>query len=253
MHENVNMHRAENIPGEIMEEISKRFDIIFNGHEHVYRKPYGNVWCLSSSLPWRPWYGNSDIEIFWGNGELEITRNENKFGFWILDTSEKEPSLVSVDIGVKIVTVELQFSDSPATMVREKLIKLSEIINHKLKITPEKTIVRVSLQGTLKEGDERIDVGFSDIEREYYSNFYEGKSRNILRLEDLRGGGAYLSREDLRYISVEDALNQLELEIPKIRPFYGEISDLIEKKTFDGEVLIERIKNSKTLEDVNEL
>ncbi len=56
-----------------------------------------------------------------------------------------------------------------------------------------------------------------------------------------------MSKEDLRYISVEDALKQLEPEEPKIREFYEEVYDLIEKKTFDGEALIERIKNSKIL------
>lgn len=254
MHENVNMHGAENIPREILKEISKKFDMIFNGHEHVYRHPYENVWCLSSALPWRPWYGNSDIEIIWGNSEEpKIKENENKFGFWIVETIKKDLNFIPVDIGVKIVTAELQFLKAPAATVKDKLEKLADIIFNRLKIIPENTIVRVSLEGTLKEGDERIDVGFSDIEKKYYSNFYEGKSKNILRLENLRGGGAYLSRENLRYISVEDALKQLETEIPRIRAFYGEIFDLIEKKTFEGELLIERIKNSKVLEAANDL
>ncbi|HDM22340.1 MAG TPA: hypothetical protein ENG20_00960 [Methanomicrobia archaeon] len=59
-----------------------------------------------------------------------------------------------------------------------------------------------------------------------------------------------MSREDLRYVSVEDALEHLEAEIPKIRDFYKEVSDLIEKKTFDGDALIERIQNSRVLRDI---
>jgi hypothetical protein len=95
-------------------------------------------------------------------------------------------------------------------------------------------------------------VGFLDIERRHYSDFYEGKSKNILRLEGIRGGGAYLSKEDLRYLSVEDALKRLESEIPRIKFFYDEVHDLIEKKTFEGDTLIDRIKNSKALEEKNE-
>lgn len=242
MHENVSIRGADNIPKDVMREASKKFDIIINGHQHVYQQPYGNVWCLSSALPWRPGYENSDIEIILENDEPKIKENENKFGFYILDIDKMNLNSISVDIGVKIATTKLNFLDASATEVRERLIKLSGFLSKNT--IPEDTIIRVYLEGTLKEGDERIDVGFSDIEKKYYSNFYDSGSRNILRVENLKGGGAYLSKEDLRYISVEDALKQLEPEEPKIREFYEEVYDIIEKKTFDGEALIERIKNS---------
>jgi len=251
MHENVSMRNAQNLPSPIMKEICKRFDMIFNGHEHSYRKPYRNVWCLQSSLPWHPWYGNSDLEIIWSDENPNVKDNETKFGYWIADMVGKDPCFMPVDIGLRIVTAELRFQDAAAHKVRENLLKLYKVISSDLNLLPEKTIVRIHLIGTLKEGDERIDVGFSDIERMYYSHFYEGNTRSIIRLEDLRGGGAYLNQEDLKYVSVEDALKQLESEVPKIRAFYGEVFDLIEKKTFDGDTLIERIKNSKTLEDTD--
>jgi len=251
MHENLSVRGAENIPQEVMEEISQRFHLILNGHEHIYRKPYDNVWCLSSVLPWRAGSENSDIEIIWYNDKFEKRENKNKTGFWVLNTDELIPTLIPVDIGIKIVIARLYFPNAGALTVREKLKKLSEILNKET--NPEKTIVRIYLEGKLKEGDERIDVGFSEIENKFYANFYEGKSRNILRLEGIRGGGAYLNKEDLRYISVEDALKQLESEIPGVRPFYEEIYDLIEKRTFDGDTLLERIKNSKTLENINEV
>ncbi len=251
MHENLSVRGAENIPQEVMEEISQRFHLILNGHEHIYRKPYNNAWCLSSALPWRAGSENSDIEIIWYNDKFETRENKNKMGFWVLDTDKLIPTLISVDTGVKIIVARLYFLNAGALTVRERLKKLSEILNKET--NPEKTIVRIYLEGKLKEGDERIDVGFSEIENRFYANFYEGKSRNILRLEGLRGGGAYLNKEDLRYISVEDALKQLESEIPGVRPFYEEIYDLIEKRTFDGDTLLERIKNSKTLENINEV
>lgn len=246
MHENLSIRGADNIPKDVMDQLSKRFDMVFNGHQHVYQQLYDNVWCLSSALPWRPGYGNSDIEIIWDEKEPEIKENTNKFGFYVLDPDKKYLNFLPVDIGIKIATAKLYFSDDHANVVREKLIKLSNLLLTKL--DPEKTIVRVRLEGTLKEGNERIDVGFSDIEERYYKNFYEGRSRNILRVENLKGGGAYLSKEDLRYVSVEDALKQMEPE--EVRDFYKEVYDLIEKKTFDGEALIERIKNSKVLGDV---
>lgn len=253
MHENLSIRGAENIPKEVILEISKRFDMIFNGHQHVYQKLYPNVWCLSSSLPWRPGYESSDIEIVWDGGkkEPEIKEEGNKFGFYILDTDKRHLNFLSVNLGIKIVTAKLHFSDDSATRVRERLIELSRLLLETF--DPEKTVVRVYLDGTLKEGDERIDVGFSDIERKYFSSFYDGRSRNILRKENLKGGGAYLSKEDLRYVSVEDALKQLESDVPKIRDFYREVYDLIEKKTFDSEVLIERIKKSQVLSEEKEV
>jgi len=71
-------------------------------------------------------------------------------------------------------------------------------------------------------------------------------------LEGIRGGGAYLSKQDLRYLSVEDALKRLRAELPKIKLFYDEVHDLIERKSFDGDALIDRIKNSKALEEKDE-
>ena len=248
MHENVSINGAENIPRDVMKEVSKRFDMIFNGHQHAYDQPYNNVWCLSSTLPWRPGYGNSDIEIIWENDEPKIKENKNKFGFYIVIIGEKRVEFIPVDIGLKIIIARMFFLDADVNEVRKRLIKLSKILSTKFE--PEKSIVRVYLEGALKEGNERIDVGFSDIESRYYSDFYEDRSRNVLRVESLKGGGAYLSKDDLRYISVEDALKHLEIEIPRIRDFYKEVYDLIEKKTFDGDALIERIRNSKVLEDV---
>jgi len=250
MHENLSIKGADNIPKDVMKEVCRRFDMIFNGHQHVYDKPYNNVWCLSSALPWRPGYGNCDVEIIWESGESEpeINENEGKFGFYLVDIERRHVEFIPVDIGLKIIIAKLYFSNASATEVRDRLIKLSELLAEKF--DTERSILRVYLEGTLKEGDERIDVGFSDIESRYYSSFYEGRSRKILRVENLKGGGAYLSKDDLRYISVEDALKHLEAEIPKIRDFYKEVSDLIEKKTFDGDALIERIRKSKALEDV---
>lgn len=250
MHENLSIKGADNIPEDVMKEVCRRFDMIFNGHQHVYDKPYNNVWCLSSALPWRPGHGNCDVEIIWEIEESkpEINENESKFGFYLVDIERKHLEFVPIDIGLKIIIAKLYFSNASAAEVSDRLIKLSELLAERF--DTKKSILRVYLEGTLREGDERIDVGFSDIESRYYSNFYEGRSRTILRVENLKGGGAYLSKEDLRYVSVEDALKHLEAEIPKIRDFYKEVSDLIEKKTFDGDALIERIRNSKVLEDV---
>ena len=250
MHENLSIKGADNIPKDVMKEVCRRFDMIFNGHQHVYEEPYNNVWCLSSALPWRPGYGNCDIEIIWESGasEPEINENKSKFGFYLVDIERKHLRFIPIDIGLKIIIAKLYFSNASAAEVRDRLIKLSELLAERF--DTKKSILRVYLEGTLREGDERIDVGFSDIESKYYSNFYEGRSRTILRVENLKGGGAYLSREDLRYVSVEDALEHLEAEIPKIRDFYKEVSDLIEKKTFDGDALIERIQNSRVLRDI---
>jgi len=250
MHENLSIKGADNIPEDVMKEVCGRFDMIINGHQHVYDEPYNNVWCLSSALPWRPGYGNCDVEIIWesGESESEINENESKFGFYLVDIERKHLEFVPINIGLKIIIAKLYFSNASAAEVRDRLIKLSKLLAEKF--DTNRSILRVYLEGTLKEGDERIDVGFSDIEIRYYSNFYEGRSRNILRVENLKGGGAYLSREDLRYVSVEDALKQLQSEIPRIREFYEEVYDLIEKKTFNGDALIERIQNSKVLSDI---
>jgi hypothetical protein len=245
MHENVSIEGAENLPRYVMSELSERFDIVLNGHEHIYRNPYPNVYCLSAVLPWRPGFGNSDIEISWKHDQPEIKRNEGRFGFYILDTTKMDLRFVPVDLGIKILSVKLSLSDAPAVTVRDRLVELSGLLSQFG--PPENTIVRVYLEGTLKEGDERIDVGFCELERRYYSNYYEGGSKTILRVESLKGGGAYLSKEELKYISVEEALRQLEGEIPGIREFYEEVYDLIERKTFDTGALIERIKNSKIL------
>ena len=170
------------------------------------------------------------------------------FSFYLVDIERKHLEFIPIDIGLKIIIAKLYFSNASADEVRDRLIKLSELLAERF--DTKKSILRVYLEGTLREGDERIDVGFSDIESKYYSNFYEGRSRTILRVENLKGGGAYLSKEDLRYVSVEDALKHLEADIPKIRDFYKEVSDLIEKKTFDGDALIERIQNSRVLRDI---
>ena len=252
MHENLSIKGAENIPEEVMRKISQKFEVVFNGHEHIYHRPYSNVWCLPSILPWRVGAENSDVEIIWydHSEEPQVKENEGKFSFFIFDTDKGELKSVAVDIGVKIIVARLYFLDAPAIRVRERLTKLSELL-HGMG-DPKRTIVRVYPEGTLKEGDERIDVGFLDIERRYYSDFYEGTSKNILRLEGIRGGGAYLSKQDLRYLSVEDALKRLRAELPKIKLFYDEVHDLIERKSFDGDALIDRIKNSKALEEKDE-
>jgi len=250
IHENLCIRGAENIPEGVMTRISQKFDIIFNGHEHVYHRPYKNIWCLPSVLPWRVGSENSDVEIIWLNEEPQVKENENKFSFFLFDTDTQELKSVSVGIGIKIMVARLCFLNTPATKVRERLVKLSELL-HDLG-NPEKTIVRVYLEGTLREGDERIDVGFSDIETRYYADFYERRTKNILRLEGIRGGGAYLSKEDLRYLSVEDALKRLESDVPKIKLFYDEVHDLIERKSFDGDTLIDRVKSSRALEEKDE-
>jgi predicted phosphodiesterase len=246
MHENLSIPDADNLPKEIIKQLSQKFHMVFNGHQHAFQQLYGNVWCLSSTLPWHPGYGNCDIEITWKNKELDVEENENRFGFYVADVNAKRLGFTPVDIGVKIAIAKLNFSCNPASVVRERLIELSKKLPTIAK--PENTILRVYPEGTLKEGNERIDIGLSEIESRYYSNFYEGVSRSILRVENLRGGGAYLSKDDLRYISVEDALKQLESKTPELREFYKEVNDLIEKKTFDGESLVERIKNSKALD-----
>jgi len=245
MHENLSIPDADNLPKDIIRQLSQKFHMVFNGHQHAFQQLYGNVWCLSSTLPWHPGYGNCDIEITWEGKEPDVEENENRFGFYVADVDAKRLGFTPVDIGVKIAIAKLHFSGNPASVVRERLIELSKKLPTIAK--PENTILRVYPEGTLKDGDERIDIGLSDIESRYYSGFYEGVSRSILRVEKLRGGGAYLSKEDLRYISVEDALKQLESKTPELREFYKEVNDLIEKKTFDGESLVERIKNSKTL------
>ncbi len=248
MHENLSIRGADNIPKDVMKQVTKRFDMIFNGHQHNYQQLYSNVWCLSSALPWRPGDGNSDIKITWEDNKPEKEDNGNKFGFYLIDIGKKHLEFIPVDIGIKIVIARLHFSDNSVSVVRDRLIELSKLLYD---ITePNKTIIRVYLEGMLKEGDERIDIGFPDIERRYYLDFYEGRSKNILRVENLRGGGAYLSKDDLRYISVEDALKQIESEVPEISDFYKEVYDLIEKKTLNGDALTDRIKNSKVLGDV---
>jgi len=247
MHENLSITGADNIPKDAVERLSKRFHMILNGHQHAYANPYDDVWCLSSALPWRPGYENSDIQIIWDQDGPKTTANEKRFGFYILNPDKMGLGFVPVDLGINIAAVRLVFSGDSAAAARERLEELSKLLSGVS--DPGKTIARVYMQGTLKEGDERIDVGLSEIENKYYSAFYEGKSRNILRVEDLKGGGAYLNKNDLRYMSVEDALRQLESDLPKIRDFYEEVYDLIEKKTFDGEALVERIKNSRILGD----
>lgn len=251
MHENVSIEGAENIPAEIMEMLSKQFDIIFNGHEHAYKKPYPNVYCLSSTLPWTPNYGNRDIEVTWKHDAVypKIVHHESSFGFYSYDTTSEKLKYVPIDIGVKLAICKLTFFDNSASEVRERLVSLSKTLSS-IGI-PSKTIVRVYLSGTLKEGDERIDVGLSELEARYFSFFYEGNSRNIVRVGDLHGGGAFLSKEDLRYVSVEDALVKLETEFPQIREFYKEVSDLIEKKNLDRDALIDRVFKTKLLGDDN--
>jgi len=250
MHENVSIYGAQNVSRETLKKLSNKYDFIFNGHQHDYNRLYNNVYCLSSTLPWRPGYGNSDVEISWSKDKPEIKENENRFGYYIVDVEKKKIEFKAVDIGLKIVTATLFFSKDTANDVRQRLIELSKKISEEM--NPQEIIIRVHLNGALKEGEERIDVGFTDIENKYFSNFYEGKSKNILRVENLRGGGAYLGKDDLRYVSVEDALKELEGEIPEIRDFYKEVGDLIEKKTFDGDALLERIKNSKVLNKIME-
>lgn len=250
MHENVSIYGAQNVSRETLKKLSNKYDFIFNGHQHDYNRLYNNVYCLSSTLPWRPGYGNSDVEISWSKDKPEIKKNENRFGYYIVEVEKKKIEFKPVEIGLKIVTVTLFFSKDTANDVRQRLIELSKKISEEM--NPQEIIIRVHLNGALKEGEERIDVGFTDIENKYFSNFYEGKSKNILRVENLRGGGAYLGKDDLRYVSVEDALKELEGEIPEIRDFYKEVGDLIEKKTFDGDALLERIKNSKVLNKIME-
>jgi predicted phosphodiesterase len=250
MHENVSIYGAQNVSRETIKKLSNKYDFIFNGHQHDYNRLYNNVYCLSSTLPWRPGYGNCDVEISWSKDKPEIKENENRFGYYIVEVEKKKIEFKPVEIGLKIVTATLFFSKDTANDVRQRLIELSKKISEEM--NPQEVIIRVHLNGALKEGEERIDVGFTDIENKYFSNFYEGKSKNILRVENLRGGGAYLSKDDLRYVSVEDALKELEGEIPEIRDFYKEVGDLIEKKTFDGDALLERIKNSKVLNRIME-
>lgn len=249
MHENVSLRDADNVSNEVMKRVSMRFDIIINGHQHSYSRPYKNVFCLSSSLPWRPWAENSHIEITWKEGSnVEINKRENPFGFWLLYPYENRLEHKPVDLGMKIVVARVFLLNASAETVRKMLEELADCILSYVS-SPEKTIVRVIVDGRLKEGHERIDIGITELEEKYYSRFYEARSRNIIRVESLEGGGAYLSKEDLRYISIEDVLRILEPEIPKIREFYEEVYDLIEKKHLDRETLIERIKKSKVLED----
>ncbi len=251
MHENICIEAAENLSKKVMGEIADRFDLVLNGHEHAAKKPYNNVYCLSSTLPWRAGYGNSDLEVHWGKQkEPEIKENANKFGYWLLDTLSLHLDFVPVDISIKIAVVRLSFSDSPVSDVRRKIIKISEILSSRY--DPQRVIVRICLDGTLKEGDERIDVGFSELGEKYYSQFYEGTG-DVFNMSDLKGGGAYLSKEDLSFVSIEDAVKKLKSEIPDIEEFYREVYDLIEKKSLDTETLIDRIKKSKHLGDKDEV
>lgn len=250
------MHETVNIPGEkrlsntILKRISDRFEFIFNGHEHAYSKAFENIYCLSSALPWRPKYDSNNYEITWDTNEKEpnfIERGSNIHGFYLFDTENNELEFLPISRDVKIATAQLNFKNIPATNVRDKLIKLSDVL--KRHVEQNRTVVRVYLQGTLREGDERIDIGLTDIEREYYGGFYEGYSKKVIHATDLQGGGSYLDKEDLKYLSVEDALDQLEKEIPEIRGFYEEISDLIERKTFKGDQLIKRIEEIELFDE----
>lgn len=249
MHESISIEDAENLPKKTLEELSKRYNLVLNGHEHAPKRPAKNVFCISSALPWRAGYGTCDLEILWSaSGDPQIKQAESKFGYWTIDTEVDDkpliPEFVPVDIGIKIAVARLEFSDAPVAQVRERLIRTAELIASKH--TPKNTVVRVYLSGTLKEGDERIDVDFGDIGEKHYSCFYEGKA-DVFSLAELKGGGSYLSKDELSYVSIEDAVQKLKKEFPNIEDFYREVYELIERKSFDPEALIERVKNSRNL------
>lgn len=256
MHETVSISGEGKIDDEIINRLSERFDAIFNGHQHAYSEPQDNLYCLSSALPWRPKYGSSNYEITWEVGGEEENepnfnvRSENIHGIYLYHTTKEKLEFIPVDRKIEIATARLDLTDVSAAEVRSQLLTLADKL--KQKVEQEKTVVRVYLQGSLQEGEERIDIGLTDIERDHFGDFYEGPSKNVIHASDLQGGGAYLEKEDLQYLSVERALDKIEERFSDIQPFYDEVKDIIEQKTFQSDQLVQQIEESKLLEEEGE-
>lgn len=245
MHENLTIPDSdENISLSVMREVNAKFDIILNGHQHREEHiPNTNIWCLSSCLPWRVNMDTCDVII---DSNLKINRMKPRHGFYILETDNMNLDFIPINTGIKTVIAKIIFHDADASEVREKLKNLSELIH--TEFSPMNTIVRVYLEGTLKKGTERIDIGFKDL-RKYFIDFYEG-NKDIIKIDNLIGGGAYLSKTEITLPTVKDAIKYLSKKYPEIGDFYKEIEDLLEKKSLDRDTLVERIKQSKTIEKV---
>lgn len=221
-----------NIPEDIMTDISKNFDAIFNGHQHFYEEYDDNIWCLDSALPWRvtlrgtkkidlnqaniidAWdYGPESPIFIYDGANLETAKDKyrNRYGFYIFDTEKRKLDHINIDIGIDIVNIRLIYNNASADLINSQLME----IYNKLEKDKQKTIVRLYLEGTLREG-ERIDLDI--IKNDYYYKFYEEKNENIVNTKKLKIKDMDFSEENLgNFVSIEDALTILERERPYIK------------------------------------
>ena len=189
MHENILMPLPEkNLNWDILDRISKNFDIIINSCGEY--RAFPNVWDLPPSLPGSMGYSKNAIEIDWREGEEpEIIRQENKFGIHFFDSQKKSLEFFPIDIGIKFVFAHLSFQKTPATLVRKRLVRLSELISEM--VDPKSTILRINCSGYLISNTARLvnnkwiwdmkeeNVGWSNIQSEYFQNFYNGSNRDL--------------------------------------------------------------------------
>ena len=113
------------LPEEIVEQLSQRFNWVFNGHMHVFGKSsYSNkkIITLPSLIPSRVVHGKYWMEKYlWGSeDDYSFEQRESPFGFVTFDTDIQEVKFHRVNPSRKTVEVSFDFSGISLEQARKR-------------------------------------------------------------------------------------------------------------------------------------
>lgn len=200
------------IPNNLVEFMKKNFDMVLNGHMHLWNPntyKSNHIICLPSLLPSKIVKGKYSMEQYdWPaeNSTFERKKVDSPFGYVILDTKSKKAELHEFTPSKKIVEVSLNVTDLSLEDARKRFRTiLSQIDNRDDK---NDLIILPELRG---------EMTFSPL---YLENVKEDFRE--LHIEDIRYQGTTLRTTlgpkilSAPTLSVEQLYEKMKSEIPKL-------------------------------------
>lgn len=177
---------------------TEKFDLVMDGHNHVYRKLQEKVFLLPACLPWKAQRGSQqDVMLRRDiNGDITIEPTAPSPWGFVLVEDDLQPEFVPLDVGVKIAICEVTAKEGQAQQaVREVLARLSSDYE------PKSLVVRVYVSC-------RID---SEL-RAATDEEFRGKFFDDVQLQTLRGSGVVSTTIRDRLPTEEVALNEVAMQ-----------------------------------------
>lgn len=215
------------IPRNLIEFIRKNFDMVFNGHMHLWEPnayDSNNIICLPSLLPSKVAKGKYWIEQYeWKSDDqnFEKSERESPFGYVVFDTEKKKSEFVKFIPSKKIIELTLETTNLSLEDTRKRFRDILQQIDKR--DDRENIILLPQLRG---------ELSFSPL---YLTDIMQRYPK--IHIEDIRTDKT-IFKSDLQTqiispptLTVEQLFEKMEKDIPTLVSEIKKVSDIeIEEK-----------------------